>query len=602
MMLRISLCLVVAGTVVAPIGAQPRQFSDDFTAVATYDSASLWAPCTGGPSTRYTMMELVNGETYTQRGLSGAGRFIFTNRSLAGLVGRVDIAAIGVLDVGQECPDNPNPSPGASLITSEPFTSNNVCVYGGMQFNHWQLRFPYPTSGFSTLGPDGQPGIAGVDDDIDGTTDETNEILAARPTTVQGGYGNRNGTGFQAGRDAAPGVAGVDDDGSGIVDDIGETGWPGSDDGDDLARHLWWILLDCNLGASKTMYLNMDVGGTNDVFALREVLGISYPALQNSDSIGAGFYQLNVHYNWVFCTSGSCYGAELWTASDMANPAEVLGPLSNSRHTGPNDNLVAMGFVHNKDSIMYLRQMRFLGNSNFNDTFWVVSGNPTLYYPSPSADLDKDKDVDGFDFLTFSNCYNGSNRAPLAACTNGNADLDKDGDVDGFDFLTFSNCYNGSNRRPLTACFPPNLTTLASCSPPSNDTCATAQAVTEGSTLSELPLDANDDIACPADEGGRDVWFVYTPTATGTITISTCDRTGLTGYVDDAELTVRSGTCGGATLVGPCRDTDACGTGGSNKMETISGVPVSAGVPIYIAVQGEDMTDSGPFILTITVE
>jgi hypothetical protein len=29
------------------------------------------------------------------------------------------------------------------------------------------------------------------------------------------------------------------------------------------------------------------------------------------------------------------------------------------------------------------------------------------------------------------------------------ADLDGDGDVDGFDFLTFSNCYNGSSRPPL---------------------------------------------------------------------------------------------------------------------------------------------------------
>jgi hypothetical protein len=69
--------------------------------------------------------------------------------------------------------------------------------------------------------------------------------------------------------------------------------------------------------------------------------------------------------------------------------------------------------------------------------------------PRVAADFDNDTDVDGFDFLTFSNCYNGSNRPALAACTDGHADMDVDGDVDGFDFLTFSNCFNGSNRPPL---------------------------------------------------------------------------------------------------------------------------------------------------------
>jgi hypothetical protein len=71
-----------------------------------------------------------------------------------------------------------------------------------------------------------------------------------------------------------------------------------------------------------------------------------------------------------------------------------------------------------------------------------------LFYPSSSADLDNDNDVDGFDFLTFANCYNGPKMPPLPACSNSQADLDKDGDVDGVDFLTFSNCYNGSDKPP----------------------------------------------------------------------------------------------------------------------------------------------------------
>ncbi len=41
------------------------------------------------------------------------------------------------------------------------------------------------------------------------------------------------------------------------------------------------------------------------------------------------------------------------------------------------------------------------------------------------------------------------NREPQPACENLEADLEGDGDVDGFDFLTFANCYNGSGRAPL---------------------------------------------------------------------------------------------------------------------------------------------------------
>jgi hypothetical protein len=65
------------------------------------------------------------------------------------------------------------------------------------------------------------------------------------------------------------------------------------------------------------------------------------------------------------------------------------------------------------------------------------------------SDFDTDCDVDGFDFLTFANCYNGSDRSPLVACENLDADIEGDGDVDSFDFLTFANCYNGSDRAPL---------------------------------------------------------------------------------------------------------------------------------------------------------
>jgi hypothetical protein len=62
--------------------------------------------------------------------------------------------------------------------------------------------------------------------------------------------------------------------------------------------------------------------------------------------------------------------------------------------------------------------------------------------PAP-ADMDDDGDVDGFDFLTFANCFGLSSDDACRQC-----DQDADGDVDGFDFLTFANCFNGADRPP----------------------------------------------------------------------------------------------------------------------------------------------------------
>jgi hypothetical protein len=77
-----------------------------------------------------------------------------------------------------------------------------------------------------------------------------------------------------------------------------------------------------------------------------------------------------------------------------------------------------------------------------------VSSSRYIHMTAPRGDLDFDGNADGFDFLTFSTCYNGSVNPPQAACENPRADLDEDNDVDGFDFLSFSNCFNGSNKPP----------------------------------------------------------------------------------------------------------------------------------------------------------
>ena len=65
--------LVTAGLIACPAWAQPREWSDDFTTAATYDDVSLNAPCSGGPSTKYTLIEGLTADTFNDHAVSGGG-------------------------------------------------------------------------------------------------------------------------------------------------------------------------------------------------------------------------------------------------------------------------------------------------------------------------------------------------------------------------------------------------------------------------------------------------------------------------------------------------------------------------------------------------
>ncbi len=95
----------------------------------------------------------------------------------------------------------------------------------------------------SAWGPDGRPGVASQDDDWDGTVDEPDEYLSgydcSDPNNCPIGpdwnddlYDRSNSAIIQLefGPDKKPGVAGVDDNSDGITDNFSEYLWPGSDD------------------------------------------------------------------------------------------------------------------------------------------------------------------------------------------------------------------------------------------------------------------------------------------------------------------------------------------------------------------------------------
>jgi hypothetical protein len=121
---------------------------------------------------------------------------------------------------------------------------------------------------------------------------------------------------------------------------------------------------------------------------------------------------------------------------------------------------------------------------------------------------------------------------------------------------------------------------------PGNDDCANALNVTAGSYPFDSSSATTDGSASCGGSGTSDIWFRYTPAANGIVNLDTC------GSSFDTVLSVLDG-CGGFEMA--CND-DFCGLS-----SRLSGVPVSAGVPIYIRVARYFSGQGGPGVLNISV-
>ncbi|MEM5566441.1 T9SS type A sorting domain-containing protein [Psychroserpens sp. AS72] len=121
------------------------------------------------------------------------------------------------------------------------------------------------------------------------------------------------------------------------------------------------------------------------------------------------------------------------------------------------------------------------------------------------------------------------------------------------------------------------------------DDCATATAVTPGTITGTVITEGT---ASGEMGGGIDsAWFVYTATADGTITVSSC----LGGA--DTDLSIGTGTCG--ALTGTINNDDFCDLGdGDEYASEISGYSVVAGTDYYIEWSNE--WSVGPFDWSLT--
>ncbi len=135
------------------------------------------------------------------------------------------------------------------------------------------------------------------------------------------------------------------------------------------------------------------------------------------------------------------------------------------------------------------------------------------------------------------------------------------------------------------------------CGPPGpeNDVCGDALAASDGA-VSFSTINASTDgpahTACtdasPDAQVGSDIWYDYTATCTGTLTVTTCEQLG--GSADyDSKLAVYEGcSCpvGDANLLG-CNDDDTTNPcGGSPTFRSTLAVPVTAGQCYKVRIGG----------------
>jgi len=143
--------------------------------------------------------------------------------------------------------------------------------------------------------------------------------------------------------------------------------------------------------------------------------------------------------------------------------------------------------------------------------------------------------------------------------------------------------------------------------PPPNDACVAATVIGNGSHSGTLLGATNDgNASCGSSNSSPDVWYAYTATCDGILTVSTCgthDGPGLDTGVD----TVLSlyGSCGGVELA--CNDDDfsALACGGIDQgilRDSAVQLPVSIGQSLRIRVSNYNAGPTGPFALQVSCE
>ena len=157
----------------------------------------------------------------------------------------------------------------------------------------------------------------------------------------------------------------------------------------------------------------------------------------------------------------------------------------------------------------------------------------------------------------------------------------------------------------VTAVLTAGLTTTAM-GQVANDECSGAIAVTAGTPVNfDTTAATASDNAAPVDTfctgtfldwgtGNKDVWFSYTPGASGQADFSTCFAGGY-----DTSMVLYTGSCGALTQVG-CNGDATADVACQQFFSKITGFSVTAGTTYYIRIGGWNGVEFGAAALTVT--
>ena len=135
---------------------------------------------------------------------------------------------------------------------------------------------------------------------------------------------------------------------------------------------------------------------------------------------------------------------------------------------------------------------------------------------------------------------------------------------------------------------------------PSNDNCINAAVIAEGDTYFttvDATTDGPNHPSCEtANDGGatgNDIWYKYTPSSSGMLTLSTCDQ----AYYDTDVVIYDNTDCNALSLLGCNDDGDGC-----NYWSSHLEVAITGGVEYLIRVGGFQTGHTGTGLLSLTIE
>jgi hypothetical protein len=255
----------------------------------------------------------------------------------------------------------------------------------------------------------------------------------------------------------------------------------------------------------------------------------------------------------------------------------AFGNLSISANGPPPANDTCDGAIDMTEGGVYTTNTTYASSSG--DAFPVTKGVWYRFTPTRAGLLLLN--TCGSDFKTCFNVYtgtcnsltyyNGSSSDSARVCTSNTASAEFPVLPDTTYYIDAGGYIAGSGNLSITATMPP----------PTNDTCAGAITLSNGSLYRMNTLnatEAGDPTPLCQTNFGKGVWFTFTPPMSGTISISTC-----AGDLDTV-LQVYTGGCGALTPVA-----DSCNDDAGPDCDSFSAsvhFPGAAGVTYWILVGG----------------